>query len=651
MWPLAFFLATVTHGAVPESVASHAWYRFEDAADLAKNVGTHPLPASLPAHGVKQIPGPIGQALELDGHRGHGLKIPDPHLIFGREAVSGTVMLWVRPSFDVATDTREQVLFNFTPRAGNTRVDGYEIVAVMTGEKFRVQPQIRPSIRMKTPLKRDKWTHLALTWHVERGAAFYVDGKRAGGFKNRFKPVKLGRFAGWIGHHGTCGRPFHGVIDEVHLFDRMLSDQEVAALVKADPGPRIKVLRWQDGSAEIVNTGDRPKHVWIREYREVEPVLTAGNARSIPPNGQAVVPPPRNPPTLGSRRLGVMVGSGDTAVECAHETYAGLQWRLEPRKRVFFSDELVVLGLAITNDTGSRYDGALIAGLTDWDGSPLPSHPPKPVKAEQGQSVSIGWEISDPLAIDAYHLTISAARPDGEAEALGSVNLVSTKRETYRDIFTVATTFHRGKEDVWLRAKADGATVFRWGAGYRPDLRYHEELTDTLGRIGCENYVNVHPIRGCPVDRSLPGVQGTARYVCLSHPEVHEAIRGMAEIVAKYYRHNPITPVVFVEGELPCHAADYAEANTRAFRAWLRERYRSLDALNREWSKQYQSWDEIEQIGSPRDVDAAAHSKMWMTRELPKKTTTRFKALAKMDPTRAIEWRRWHQSVIDHAYL
>ena len=169
--------------------SAHAWFRFEDATDLARNVGTHPLPASLPAHGVKQVAGRIGFALELDGERGHGLKIPNPCRLFGEEATTGTIMLWVKPSFDVATDQREQVIFDFTPRTGNTRVDGYEIVAVMTGEEFRIQPQLGVPFRLVTPLKKDTWTHLALTWDASQGAALHVDGKRVEGLRRKFRPV------------------------------------------------------------------------------------------------------------------------------------------------------------------------------------------------------------------------------------------------------------------------------------------------------------------------------------------------------------------------------------------------------------------------------------------------------------------------------
>ena len=644
--------AAVLSGPAPqaEAVRSYAWYRFEDAGDLTRNVGTHPLPAWLPEHGVAPIDGRIGRGLLLDGLRSHGLKIPNPYRLFGREATTGTIMLWVKPSFDVASDKREQVLFDFTPRTGNTRVDGYEIVAVMTGSKFRVQPQLGCVMRLATPLTKGTWTHLALAWDAAQGAAFYVNGKRVAGLKRKFKPVKLGRFAGWIGHHGTCGRPFDGAVDEVRLFNRMLSDEEVAALVELDPKPSLDVTAWHTHGPEVVNRGEQVAQAWVRVFQSEQPHLVAGPARTIAPGGRARLRLPKLTPTLRSRRLGAMAGIGNAAHECAARDYTGLVLRLDPPKRVFFHDERPVLGLAVTNDLPDAFTGRLDATIADWDGKALRTVPAVQASAKRGETVRVRWASGKPLPIGAYRLTVEGELPGARRQTLMQVNLISTKRERYRDIFGVATTFHKKTDDVWQRAKADGVTVLRAGAGYTPDMRYHEELTDRLGRFGLKNYANLNPIRACPVDRSLPGVKGTGRYACLSHPKALEAIRTMARGVAQYYQYNAVTPTVFVEGELPYHPPDYSELSTRAFRDWLRKRYASLDALNKAWHKKYKTWDAIEQIGSRRDVDAAAHSKQWMKLKLPKRMADRFQALAKLDRTRAIEWRRWHQSVIDHAY-
>jgi len=629
----------------------YAWYRFEDASDLARNVGAHALPASLPAVGVSQVDGRIGKALLLDGARGHGLQIPYPSRIFGEEAERGTVMLWVRPSFEVASDTREQVLFDFTPRTGNTLVDGHEIVAVMTGEKFRVQPQLgAPVMRLETPLAKGVWTHLALTWDAKRGAAFYVNGKLAAQRQHAFKPVKLGRFSGWIGHHGTCGRPFDGAVDEVRLFNRMLEADEIAPLTTCDPQPRLTVSKWRRDGAEVVNEGDAPVEVWPRFFRTNGSRLTAGPPQTIPPGQSATVPWPDAPPTLRRERRGIMAGKGNAAVECDGRIYAGLSLRLAPPKRVFFSDEPPVLGLDIAGDLPETFKSRLTATIADWDGKPLRTPTPLRVKVRPGKTAGKTWALGKPLPIGAYRLTVSAELRDGTAEQVAAINLVSTKREGFRDIFSVATTFCRKTDENRARARADGVTVLRAGASYTPDMRYYDELTDALGRLGLKNYPNVNPIRACPVDRALPGVQGSSRYACLSHPQALAAMRDMAHGLADYYLYNPVTPTVFVEGELPYHPPDYSPVSTQAFQDWLRRRYGTLEALNASWKSQYKSWSELEQIGSPKDVDAAAHNVQWMKLELPKAMADRYAALAKVDRTRAIEWRRWHQSVINNAY-
>ena len=69
-------------------------------------------------------------------------------------------------------------------------------------------------------------------------------------------------------------------------------------------------------------------------------------------------------------------------------------------------------------------------------------------------------------------------------------------------------------------------------------------------------------------------------------------------LAARYAKH-PALAAWHINNEYGCHmSACHGEASTRAFRGWLRKKYRSLEALNEAWgtafwSQHYYGWDEI----------------------------------------------------------
>jgi hypothetical protein len=85
----------------------------------------------------------------------------------------------------------------------------------------------------------DIWTHLAFAWDETRGVRFYVNGRLAGHVDTKARyDAALDQF----GPHSRIISPYQvqsdynfmrgGDIDEVRIYDRMLDDQQVAALSK-----------------------------------------------------------------------------------------------------------------------------------------------------------------------------------------------------------------------------------------------------------------------------------------------------------------------------------------------------------------------------------------------------------------------------------
>jgi len=93
------------------------------------------------------------------------------------------------------------------------------------------------------------------------------------------------------------------------------------------------------------------------------------------------------------------------------------------------------------------------------------------------------------------------------------------------------------------------------------------------------------------------GSRGMASH---SAPQYREAIVRVATALARRYGAHPAVVMWHVHNEYGAPVAeDYSVHATRAFRDWLRERYRTLDALNSAWGtafwgQQYRSWDHVD---------------------------------------------------------
>ncbi|MFI6635136.1 beta-galactosidase [Nonomuraea fuscirosea] len=92
---------------------------------------------------------------------------------------------------------------------------------------------------------------------------------------------------------------------------------------------------------------------------------------------------------------------------------------------------------------------------------------------------------------------------------------------------------------------------------------------------------------------------GSRQGFCPSSPIYREKALRIAEQVATRYRGHPALALWHVHNEYGCHNARcYCDTSAAAFRAWLRSRYATLDALNDAWgtafwSQRYHDWAQI----------------------------------------------------------
>jgi beta-galactosidase len=100
---------------------------------------------------------------------------------------------------------------------------------------------------------------------------------------------------------------------------------------------------------------------------------------------------------------------------------------------------------------------------------------------------------------------------------------------------------------------------------------------------------------------------GSRQVFCPSHPAYAEAADALvARLAARYGRH-PALALWHVHNEWGNHnALCYCDISAAAFQSWLRERYRTLDAVNEAWGTDFwgQRYGDWEEIDAPRDTTA-----------------------------------------------
>jgi beta-galactosidase len=154
----------------------------------------------------------------------------------------------------------------------------------------------------------------------------------------------------------------------------------------------------------------------------------------------------------------------------------------------------------------------------------------------------------------------------------------------------------------WARLQPTPGT---WDFGWLDrvlDLLHEHEIAVDLATATASPpawLTSAHP-EILPVDRHGHVLDQGGRQAWSASAEVYrEHSLRLVERMAERYGQHPALALWHVSNELGCHnGRSYSELDAHAFRAWLRERYGDLDALNAAWgtdfwSQRYAGWDEI----------------------------------------------------------
>lgn len=93
-------------------------------------------------------------------------------------------------------------------------------------------------------------------------------------------------------------------------------------------------------------------------------------------------------------------------------------------------------------------------------------------------------------------------------------------------------------------------------------------------------------------------IHGMRAHGSVTSPKYREFCRRIAEEIAKRFGHDPNVVGWQIDNEYGYALMSYNEEGRRAFQQWLKEKYKTLDALNAHWttyywSQTYDNWDEI----------------------------------------------------------
>lgn len=186
--------------------------------------------------GAERCQGITGRALSLG--RNGGVTLPSGIELLGPQPPQGTVAVWVKP--DVAADSLPSgpwdgysVIVYLMETDGNGLPDGYdEIGLYVHGPKLYARCAGKAGVfaAIPSPLQRDRWAHLCITWTPQR-RCLYVDGKLVHANTAAYPLPKLDGFRGALGVHPPRSRwPWKGALDELRIYRRSLAPDEVSRL-------------------------------------------------------------------------------------------------------------------------------------------------------------------------------------------------------------------------------------------------------------------------------------------------------------------------------------------------------------------------------------------------------------------------------------
>lgn len=246
------FVFPVWNAYVEEPEGLILYVSFEEQGQL---IDHSPNPTDVSIIGeLKQVDGKIGKALEFDGDPANRVEVADSGKLYGMKAI--TIEAWVMPfgpDVNVQTIVSKRIEFQ--------NQDTYNLFLVQDMKlKGRINAQDGVAISTETFFDGMTWYHVAYVFDGDavenERQKLYVNGIPDTTLSHPHKSVNKNEGVSlWIGilnpsFSAPAAGPWIGVIDEVRIWNRALSEKEVksamdGSIMSVRPQGKL-ATRWGD---------------------------------------------------------------------------------------------------------------------------------------------------------------------------------------------------------------------------------------------------------------------------------------------------------------------------------------------------------------------------------------------------------------------
>ncbi len=216
---MLFVLSVVSYGDAEESMVLALGFD-SGAGKTAVDSSRYGFDGEI--QGTAWVDGKFGKALEFDGAGVEAVIVADdPELLL---LESGTLMAWAFIMTESGHADWNRIMIKAADNGGTT--NGYD---------FLFDRKLSYSVRFcvvacasNTPVETDSWHHVAITFDGEI-ITTYVDGENVNEIPQPGPTVDSTGSDLHIGNGAAFDRPYHGILDEVRIWNRALEADEIEA--------------------------------------------------------------------------------------------------------------------------------------------------------------------------------------------------------------------------------------------------------------------------------------------------------------------------------------------------------------------------------------------------------------------------------------
>ena len=221
--------------SIPTNGLAAYWPGEGNAMDMSGNNNN-----GVAYNGVSYTAGQVGQAFTFDGNLRSGIQVVDSPSLKIIGAI--TVSAWIKfATFPLDNANGEAtIVFRGDDRPG---LDPYKMYVTPQGTvRFHIESETA-QIELEAPIPQNTWVMVTGTLDDSGDIRLYINAQLAKETLTTVRPLAdlVGIGGLGIGHHpGLPDTPFdyqfNGKIDEIRIYNRALSDQEVLNIYRANGG-------------------------------------------------------------------------------------------------------------------------------------------------------------------------------------------------------------------------------------------------------------------------------------------------------------------------------------------------------------------------------------------------------------------------------